>query len=174
MVETKRLGVIGSYAKDFTARLTQIKENTTFYLKIRAENKDGYGPFCDTVKIQPPTTVSRVAPNITYKILSPGLVRLSWACPQVFNAFITSFVVRFTNNVDLPEKRWHMQRVVPASAERFPNFVTTDLAVDQYKTCYIKVCAEYDDHISGEWSKIIKIATNGQGKLTDDEIVTSL
>lgn len=162
IVVTRRLGVISNYAKKISTMLI-VKENTTLYLKIRAKNKEGHGPFCDTLTIKPPVSVPRVAPNITYTIKLPGRVELSWECPRIFNAFVTSFTVLYTNNLDLPEDKWNMQRVVPGSSERFANIVRTTVAVDEHKTYHIKVRAEYDDNIPGEWSEIAKISTNSQG-----------
>lgn len=164
MIETYPLGLFSSYAKEFTATLTGIKEDSTFYLKIRAENKQGYGPFSRTVKVQPPSTVPREAPNVTYTIISSSQVQLSWVCPRVFNAFIKSFTVLFTNDKNLPEDKWTKQTVGIASSGRFPNLVTTTVNVKQVDTYYVKVRAEYDDNIPGKWSKIIKISAEKQGK----------
>lgn len=164
MVQTYPLGLFSSYAKELTERLTGIIEDSTFYLKIRAANNQGPGPFCKTITIQPPSTVPRVAPNVTYTVMSSSQVQLSWVCPTVLDAFIKSFTVLFTNDKDLPEDRWEMQTVVVASSDRFPNLVTTSMNVKQINTYYVKVRAEYDDNIPGKWSKIIMISTAKKGK----------
>lgn len=163
-VETKHLGIIGSHAKKMYTRLTGIKVNTTFFLKIRAENKDGYGPFCDIVRIHPPTSVPRVSPNVTYAILSSRLVQLSWECPRIFKTFVKSFTIRFTNNINLPEEKWNMQTVVLGSSERFADVVQTTIAIEQDKVFYIKLRAEYDDQIPGKWSNVVKVSPHGAGK----------
>lgn len=164
IVKTYKLGLFSSYATELTATLIGIKEDSTFYLKIRAENKQGYGPFCETVMVQPPSTSPREAPNVTYTIISSNMVRLSWWCPRVFDAFIDSFTVLFANDKNLPEDKWMVQTVAIASSDRFPDLVTTTMRVKQINTYYVKVRAEYDDKIPGKWSKIIKISADKPGK----------
>ena len=164
MVETYPLGLFSSYAKELTAALIGIKEDSTFYLKIRAKNKQGYGPFCKTVIVQPPAISPREAPNVTYTIISSSIVQLSWLCPRVFDAFIESFTVLFANDRNLPEDEWKVQTVVIASSDRFPDLVTTTMSVNQISTYYVKVRAEYDDKIPGKWSKILQISGNKPGK----------
>ena len=161
-VESQPLGLLSSKSKLFSRRLIGIKEGATFYLKIRAENKQGFGPFSDTVTIQPPSVAPRVAPNVTFTILS-GQVQLSWLCPRVFDAFIESFTILITNDTRLPEDKWIMQTVSVPSSKRFPNVVTTTVYVKQ-TFMYVKVRAEYDDRIPGKWSKIIKISADEEGK----------
>ena len=164
IVKTYTLGLFSSYAKELTATLIRIKEDSTFYLKIRAKNKQGYGPFCETVMVQPPSISPREAPNVTYTIISSSMVRLSWWCPRVFDAFIDSFTVLFTNDKNLPEDKWMVQTVAIASSDRFPDLVTTTMRVKQINTYYVKVRAEYDDKIPGKWSKIIEISADKPGK----------
>lgn len=164
------MGLIGSYQKEFTATLIGIKEDSTFYLKIRAENKQGYGPFSRTLKAQPPSRVPREAPNVTYTIISSSQVQLSWVCPRIFDAVIESFTVLFTIDKNLPEDKWMVQTVVIASSARFPNLVTTTLNAKEIDTYYVKVRAKYDDNIPGKWSKIIKISAGKQGKQNIDGI----
>lgn len=164
MVETYPLGLFSSYAKELTATLIGIKEDSTFYLKIRAKNKQGYGPFCKTVIAQPPSIPPREAPNVTYTIISSSMVQLSWLCPRVFDAFITSFTVLFANDKNLPEDKWKVQTVVIASSDRFPDLVTTTMTAKQINTYYVKVRAEYDDKIPGKWSKILQISADKPGK----------
>lgn len=164
MVEDYTLGLFSSYAKEFTATLIGIEEDTAFYLKIRAENKQGHGPFSETVVVQPPSTAQREAPNVTFTIISPSQVQLSWVCPKVFDAFINSFTVLFTTDKNLPEDEWSVQTVVISSSARFPNLVTTTMTVRKIHTYYVKVQAKYDDDVPGKWSKIIKISTDKQGK----------
>lgn len=164
MVKDYTLGLLSSYAKEFTLTLIGIKEDTTFYLKIRAENKGGHGPFSETVIVQPPSTVLREAPNVTFTIISPSQVQLSWVCPRVFNAFIDSFTVLSTTDKNLPEDKWSKQTVVISSSARFPNVVTTTMTIEKINTYYVKVRAKYDDNVLGKWSKIIKISTDKQGK----------
>ena len=163
MVETTHLGLVGSFQREMYTRLTGIKENTTFYLKIRAENSEGYGPFCNTVTIQPPTALPRVFPNITYTILSDDKVRLSWECPRVLNAFVASFTILFTSQEGHPEDKWKTMTVVPESNKRFADVVKQTMTVEQGKL-FIKIRAEYDDQIPGKWSNIVKISTKEQGK----------
>ena len=164
MVETYRLGLFSSYAKELAATLVLIKEDSTFYLKIRAKNKQGYGPFCKTVIVQPPSISPREAPNVTYTIISSSMVQLSWFCPRVFDAFIESFTVLFASDRNLPEDEWKVQTVVIASSDRFPDEVTTTISVKQINTCYVKVRAEYDDKIPGKWSEILQISGSKPGK----------
>lgn len=164
MVETYPLGLFSSYAKELTATLIVTKEDSTFYLKIRAKNKQGYGPFCKTVIVQPPSLSPREAPNVTYTIISSSMVQLSWFCPRVFDAFIESFTVLFTNDKNLPEDKWRAQTVVIASSDRFPDLVTTTVTVKQINTYYVKVRAEYDDKIPGKWSKILELFPDKPGK----------
>lgn len=163
MVVTTLLGFVGSFQKEIPRRLTGIKENTTFYLKIRAENNEGYGPFSNTVTIHPPTAVPRVFPNITYTILSDDKVQLSWECPRVFNAFVASFTILFTSQEGHTEKEWKTMTVVPESNNRFADVVKQTMTAEQGKL-FIKIRAEYDDHIPGKWSNVVKISTKEQGK----------
>ena len=164
MVETKHLGLVGSFKKEMYTRLIGIKENRTFYLKIRAENKEGYGPFCNTVTIQPPIAIPRVFPNITYTVLSHEKVLLSWDCPRVLDAFVASFTILFTSKEGHPEDKWKTRAIVPGSSKRFADVVKYTMPVEEGKI-FIKVRAEYDDQIPGKWSNIIKIYTKKQGKI---------
>ena len=158
------LGVFGSKEEKMLRTLTGIKENTTFYLKIRAENQGGYGPFCKTVTVKPPISVPRVSPNVSYTILSPRLVELSWACPRIYNAVVKRFTILITNNKNDPEDSWNIQIVGIASSKRCPNVVTKTIAVNQHMVYFIKVRAEYDDQTPGKWSNIVEISTGEQAK----------
>lgn len=159
--ESYPLGFFGSRVKQFHQRLSGIKEGTEFYLKIRAENNHGFGPFSKTITIKPPSVAERVGPNVEYTILPSGQVQLSWKCPRVFNAFIESFTILFSNDTHLADDKWKVQTVSIPHSRRFPDKVTTTLYVKKI-FIYFKVRAEYNDHIPGKWSKIVKIT---KGKL---------
>ncbi|PFX32120.1 Immunoglobulin superfamily DCC subclass member 4 [Stylophora pistillata] len=161
------LGFFGSKIKQFNQRLLGIKKGTEFYLKIRAENNHGFGPFTKIVTIKPPSVAERVGPNVTYKILpsSQVQVQLSWKCPRVFNALVKSFTILFTNDTHLQDDEWHVQTVSIPSSRRFPDIVTTTLYVKK-TFIYVKVRAEYNDDVAGKWSKIVKIPSDDHSLTT--------
>lgn len=155
------LGFFGSRVKQFHQHLSGIKEGTEFYLKIRAENNHGFGPFSKTITIKPPSVAERVGPNVEYTILPSGQVQLSWKCPRVFNAFIESFTILFSNDTHLADDKWKVQTVSIPHSRRFPDKVTTYV---KKIFIYFKVRAEYNDHIPGNWSKIVKITKEKEPK----------
>ena len=74
----------------------------------------------------------------------------------MFNAFIESFTILFSNDTHLADDKWKVQTVSIPHSRRFPDKVTTTLYVKKI-FIYFKVRAEYNDHIPGKWSKIVKI-----------------
>ena len=148
--------------KSFTAILEGIQENKIFYIKVRLANKNDYGPFCDMVQIQPPiVTSARAPPNVSFSILSPKQVKLSWTLPKTLRGLLTSFTILRTNNFDLREDGWKRLTVALSPEE---SFLSAVLNVDQDKTFYVKVRAEYDDNIPGKWSEVIEVSTSVRGR----------
>ena len=157
------LPFIATLLKGFTASLEGIQENKIFYIKVRLANKNDYGPFCDMVEIQPRSVTSgRAPPNVSFSILSPKQVKLSWTLPKTLSALLTNFTILLTNNFDLREDGWKRLTHALSPEERFPSAV---LNVDQDKTYYVKVRAEYDDNIPGKWSEVIEVSTSVRGRL---------
>ena len=157
------LSFLVTFLKSSTVNLEGIKENKIFYIKARLANENDYGPFCDMVKIQPPSVTSgRAPPNVSFSILSPKQVKLSWTWPKTLLGLLKSFTIVRTNNFDLREDGWKRLTVALSLEERFPSAV---LNVDQDKTFYVKVRAEYDDNIPGKWSEVIEVSTSVRGRL---------
>lgn len=149
-------GFVGNNKKEMYRRLWAIKLNIPFYFKIRAKNEKGYGPFCKTIEVRPPIWMPRV--NVSYTIISPTLVQLSWACPDNFNsAPVKRFIILITNNKNDPESSWDMLSFVPS--KKCSIFVTKTIAVSQHKVYFMKVRAEYGEQDPGKWSKLIEIST---------------
>ena len=163
------VGFLASRAKILTIVLTGIKENTTLYLKIRARNKAGYGPFCNTLTVHPPSAKQRGSPNVTLTSISQTVVQLSWQCPRAFDVFIISFTVLSTNHKNLPDDQWMKRTIVFDSLKRFPTVVSTIINVEPNRTYFIKVRAEYDDSIPGPWSEVSVVSTyrNGEANSKD-------
>ena len=152
-----------TFLKGFTANLDDIQENKIFYIKVRLANEKDYGPFCDTVEIQPPSVTSgRAPPNVSFSILSPKQVKLSWTWPKTLSTLLTNFTILLTNNFGLREDGWKRLSVASSPEERFQSTV---LNVDQDKTYYVKVRAEYADNTPGKWSEIIEVSTSVRGRL---------
>ena len=151
-----RTGFIGNRNEKMYRRLLQLKLDTPFYFKIRAENEKGYGPFCKTIEVRPPIWMPRV--NVSYTIISPKLVQLSWACPNNFNsAAVKRFTILITNNKNDPEGSWEKLSFVPS--KKCSMAVTKTIAVSQYEVHFMKVRAEYGEKTPGKWSNIIEIST---------------
>ena len=163
LVESRSLPFPSTYLKGHTASLEGIQENKIFYIKVRLANDKDFGPFCDMVEIQPPSVTSgRAPPNVSFSILSPTQVKLSWTLPKTLITLLTNFTILVTNNFDLREDGWKRQLVAFSDKERFQSVV---LNVDQDKTYYVKVRAEYADDTPGKWSEVIKVSTSVKGKL---------
>ena len=129
---------------------------------MRLANEKDYGPFCDMVEIQPPSVTSgRAPPNVSFSILSPKQVKLSWTWPKTLSTLLTSFTVLLTNNFHLREDRWKRLSVASSPEERFQSTV---LNVDQDKTYYVKLRAEYADNTPGKWSEVIEVSTKVRGR----------
>ena len=157
------LSFLVTFLKGSTVSLDGIQENKIFYIKARLANENDYGPFCDMVEIQPPSVTSgRAPPNVSFSILSPKQVKLSWTWPKTLLGMLKSFTIVRTNNFDLREDGWKRLTVALSLEERFPSAV---LNVDQDKTFYVKVRAEYDDNIPGKWSEVIEVSTSVRGRL---------
>ena len=157
------LSFLVTFLKGSTVSLEGIQENKIFYIKARLANENDYGPFCDMVEIQPPSETSgRAPPNVSFSILSPKQVKLSWTWPKTLLRMLKSFTIVRTNNFDLREDGWKRLTVALSLEERFPSAV---LNVDQDKTFYVKVRAEYDDNIPGKWSEVIEVSTSVRGRL---------
>ena len=157
------LSFLVTFLKGSTVSLEGIQENKIFYIKARLANENDYGPFCDMVEIQPPSVTSgRAPPNVSFSILSPKQVKLSWTWPKTLLGMLKSFTIVRTNNFDLREDGWKRLTVALSLEERFPSAV---LNVDQDKTFYVKVRAEYDDNIPGKWSEVIEVSTSVRGRL---------
>lgn len=162
-VESRSLPFPATFLKGFTANLDDIQENKIFYVKVRLANEKDYGPFCDMVEIQPPSVTSgRAPPNVSFSILSPKQVKLSWTWPKTLSTLLTSFTILLTNNFDLREDGWKRLSVA-LSPEKM--FQSTVLDVDQDKTYYVKVRAEYADNTPGRWSEVIEVSTSVRGRL---------
>ncbi|KAK2573216.1 Neogenin [Acropora cervicornis] len=154
-----RTGFIGHNNEKMYRRLWQLKLDTPFYFKIRAENEKGYGPFCKTIEVRPPIWMPRV--NVSYTIISPKLVQLSWACPNNFNsAAVKRFTILITNNKNDPEGSWEKLSFVPS--KKCSMVVTKTIAVSQYEVHFMKVRAEYGEKTPGKWSNLIEISTGNQ------------
>ncbi|XP_029197863.2 immunoglobulin superfamily DCC subclass member 4-like isoform X2 [Acropora millepora] len=152
-------GFIGHNSEKMYRRLWRLKLDTPFYFKIRAENGKGYGPFCKTIEVRPPIWMPRV--NVSYTIISPKLVQLSWACPNNFNsAAVKRFTILITNNKNDPEGSWEKLSFVPS--KKCSMVVTKTIAVSQYKVHFMKVRAEYGEKTPGKWSNLIEISTGNQ------------
>ena len=157
------LSFLVTFLKGSTVSLDGIQENKIFYIKARLANENDYGPFCDMVEIQPPSVTSgRAPPNVSFSILSPKQVKLSWTWPKTLLGMLKSFTIVRTNNFDPREDGWKRLTVALSLEERFPSAV---LNVDQDKTFYVKVRAEYDDNIPGKWSEVIEVSTSVRGRL---------
>lgn len=160
-VESRSLPFPATFLKGFTANLDDIQENKIFYIKVRLANERDYGPFCDMVEIQPPSVTSgRAPPNVSFSILSPKQVKLSWTWPKTLSTLLASFTVLLTNNFHLREDRWKRLSVASSPEEWFQSTV---LNVDQDKTYYVKVRAEYADNTPGKWSEVIEVSTKVRG-----------
>jgi len=163
LVESRSLPFPATFLKGFTANLDDIQENKIFYIKVRLANEKDYGPFCDMVEIQPPSVTSgRAPPNVSFSILSPKQVKLSWTWPKTLSTSLTSFTILLTNNFDLREDGWKRLPVALSPEEWFQSTVLT---VDQDKTYYVKVRAEYADNTPGKWSEVIEVSTSVRGRL---------
>ena len=157
------LSFLVTFLKGSTVSLEGIQENKIFYIKARLANENDYGPFCDMVEIQPPSVTSgRAPPNVSFSILSPKQVKLSWTWPKTLSTLLTSFTVLLTNNFHLREDRWKRLSVASSPEEWFQSTV---LNVDQDKTYYVKLRAEYADNTPGKWSEVIEVSTKVRGRL---------
>lgn len=161
-VESRSLPFPATFLKGHTTALNDIQENKIFYIKVRLANEKDYGPFCDMVEIQPPSVTSgRAPPNVSFSILSPKQVKLSWTWPKTLITLLTNFTVLLTNNFHLREDRWKRLSVASSPEEWFQSTV---LNVDQDKTYYVKVRAEYADNTPGKWSEVIEVSTKVRGR----------
>ncbi|XP_050397202.2 protogenin isoform X1 [Patella vulgata] len=89
------------------ARITNLKPFTDYSFKIRTKIVNQDSMFSRIVSIQTKQDVPSAPTNITWEIVSTGIVEIKWDPPSEPNGVITSYIIFYNHDNSLPDKKWN-------------------------------------------------------------------
>ncbi|XP_032238593.1 protogenin isoform X2 [Nematostella vectensis] len=147
---------ISRFERVVTARLTGLTPNATFYIKVKAGNQQGYGPYSNILKVLMVLPKNRDdAPKLSYKYISSTSVDVSWESPKSYKGKADSYEMIYTTNQLASERKWQ-KRLLSLSPDS-KELVVRLTGLTSNKTYYVKVRADYNSQY-GPWSKVLTIS----------------
>jgi hypothetical protein len=152
------------FEKYVTNHLTGLTANATYYMKVKAGNKQGYGPYTNAMKVLMVLSNKKIideAPSISYKSTSLTSVEVSWRYSLSSLGKPVSYQLLYTKDKDLADPLWYKHEVPVIWALRAERRVVVQLPrLTVNQTYYIKVRAKYKNE-DGSWSKTLTIPIKG-------------
>lgn len=147
------------------SNLPGLKYNTEYYIKIKAGNKQGYGPYSKPIKVLmvlSNSAESKDTLKLSFKYVSRTVVEIKWNYPGNSNGKPVQYRVIYTTNSQLPHSKWFLMPVVvhpwSPKSERSVSVQLANLSANQ--TYFVKVQADYGN-MYGPWSSQLEIPMKG-------------
>ncbi|XP_046334042.2 neogenin-like [Haliotis rufescens] len=101
--------------EDLSTRLNSVKPEQTYYFKVQARNRKGYGPFSNIVAFTTSAAAPGTAPadvTVTAGDDKGDTALISWQPPIIPNGIITGYLIYYSTDDTKPEREWVLEGMV--------------------------------------------------------------
>ncbi|PVD36302.1 hypothetical protein C0Q70_03280 [Pomacea canaliculata] len=96
----------GTLEEQQSFNLTLLQPSTLYSIRVQAYNAKGASKLSEAVEARTEEDEPGPPVNLTYGVVKPGSIRLQWSPPSRPNGIITSYVIFYNVDKDVPDTMW--------------------------------------------------------------------